>query len=463
MTRRWGPALATLVLGLAVWTLFHPALMSEDSIAQYGEATVGKFFSWHPPLMAIVLSGVLAAGGSLGMLMLGQCLAGAFGVHALAAACLDELFPQRLSPRLRSWLPVAVLALLLLPASPLAFYLMTFWKDAWEMVVLLWLGVLAWRLCGSRGPPSKPLVAGLVLLGAVCGMVRHNAVVALPFLGLFLWAETRRRGVRFAAAWAAAPLLAFLALNPLLEAVFAVHDLSPQDWILSLDLAGVCARSDQACAGLPYTRSHILDRKGLRARYRAGDLGSVFWEEPRLVDPGMVAREHRPQIRAEYRRALLSYPGVLVRLKLAAFWELLGTEKTFYFFQDRIAENPYGLALHERSAGARDWLARSAKGTSESPWRWLWGVHLVWLLANLAWLAGLLAAAWRTGEGRLRSVALSLLVPLGYALSYLTAAPVHDFRFLYPSALVIQVLTLTWLLAQPVSQPGRRSSRSKTT
>src|SRR5438270_96857 len=126
----WGSALATFILGLGVWTLFHPALMSEDSIAQYGEATVGQFFSWHPPLMAIVLSGVLAAGGSLGMLMLGQCLAGVFGVRALAAACLDEIFPGRLSPRLRSWLPVAVLALLLLPASPLAFYLMTFWKDA---------------------------------------------------------------------------------------------------------------------------------------------------------------------------------------------------------------------------------------------------------------------------------------------------------------------------------------------
>jgi hypothetical protein len=351
---------------------------------------------------------------------------------------------------------VAVLALLLLPASPLAFYLMTFWKDAWEMVLLLWLGVLAWRLTGSPGRLARPLAAGLVLLGAVCGMLRHNAVVALPFLGLFLWVEMRRRGVRFAAAWTAAPLLAFLVFNPLLDAVFAVHDLSPEDWILALDLAGVCARSDEACDELPYTRGRILDRAALRARYRPGDLGSVFWEEPRLVDPAMVTRGHRPEIRADYRRLLITHPGILAELKLAAFWELLGTAKTFYFFQDRIAENPYGLALHERSAAARDWLTRSAKGASESPWRWLWGVHLVWLLANLAWIAGLLAAAWKTGEGRLRSLAVFMLVPLGYALSYLPATPVHDFRFLYPSALGVQVLTLAWLLAQP-------ARRSRTT
>ena len=447
--------LLTALLAAVVWALFHPALMSEDSLVQYSQAVARKFTSWHPPLMAIVLSGVLALRGTLGMLMAAQCLAGALGVWALAWSCLEILHGARLSPARRAWISFAVLLLLLYPASPLAFYLMTFWKDAWAMVLLLWLGALSLRLA-MRERPSRGLLWGVVLLGAVLGMVRHNAIVALPFLGLFLWLELRRLGVRRAPLYLAAPLAAFLVLNPLLDRAFAVKDKSPEDWVLSLDLTGVCAWSAEACAHLPYTRGHVRDLAGLHARYRPGDLGSVFWEEPKLADSDMAARAHRPELRAEYRRALTAYPGLLLRLKLAAFWELLGTERTFYFFHDTLPRNSYGLYLHDWSAGYRRQLSKTGKEVAEGPWRWLWGVHLVWLLANLLWIAGLLAVARRRGDPGLRSLAVFLLVPLGYAFSYIPATPVHDYRFLYPSTLVIQALTLAWLLAQPFR-------RSKTT
>jgi hypothetical protein len=438
------PLLLTALLAAGVWSLFHPALMSYDSVVQYGQAISGRLTSWHPPLMAIALRAVLAVGGTLGMLMAAQCLAGALGVWAFSGSCLEALFGERLTPARRAWISFGVLLVLLLPASPLVFYLMTFWKDAWALVLLLWLGALALRLA-SRPEAGAGLTTAVVLLGALLGMVRHNAIVALPFLGLFLWIELRRRGMRWAPVLVAAPLAACLLLNALVDRAFAVKDESPEDWVLSLDLAGVCAASAATCEQLPYTRSHVRDLAGLKARYRPGDLGSVFWEEPRLVDSSMVTRAHRPEIRAEYLRVLRDDPDLLLRLKLEAFWDLLGTRRTFYFFHDQVADNPYGLYLHEWSSGARAWLSRTVREAGESSWRWLWGVHLVWLIATVLWIAGLFAR-------RRPRVALFLLVPLGYAFSYVPATPVPDFRFLYPASLLVQCLTVAALLGALLRQ-----------
>jgi hypothetical protein len=133
------------MLAAGTWSLFHPALMSYDSVVQYGQAVTGRFTSWHPPVMAIALRAVLALGGTLGMLTAAQCLAGAVGVWAFSWSCLEALFGERLSPARRAWISLAVLVLLLLPASPLIFYLMTFWKDAWAR------SPSSWRCGRGRG------------------------------------------------------------------------------------------------------------------------------------------------------------------------------------------------------------------------------------------------------------------------------------------------------------------------
>ncbi len=74
--------------------------------------------------------------------------------------------------------------------------------------------------------------------------------------------------------------------------------------------------------------------------------------------------------------------------------------------------------------------------------RWISGVHLVWLTvcgAEVIALLGLWAASRRAEYRRLAWV---LLIPLGYYLSYLFAAPVHDFRFMVPSTVMVQCVTL---------------------
>ena len=50
-----------------------------------------------------------------------------------------------------------------------------------------------------------------------------------------------------------------------------------------------------------------------------------------------------------------------------------------------------------------------------------------------------------------------LLIPLGYYLSYLLATPVHDFRFMYPSTLMVQCVALAWLIGGLAQKPTGRA------
>jgi hypothetical protein len=442
------PEWLTAAVALALWRLFFPGLMSSDSIAQYGQALTGLYNDWHPPLMAIVLHLVFLLGGAIGILMLGQCLAGVFGVRALAGSVIALLARDRLSERRTAWLSLAVLLALLAPLSPLSFYLMTFWKDAWAMILMLWIGALAIDLY-RRGPAPRRLLL-LAGLAAALGMVRHNAVVVLPLVGLALWEGVRGRLSRTGAlALAAAPLALYLVATPLIDRAFGVQELHPDSQVMALDLVGVCAADRAAgralCPGLPWTRAHILDESALAA-YRPGDIGFIFWDQPPHVDAAI--RQDYPRLRAEYLRALREIPGPLLRVKLEAFKTLLGTDQTYYFFHDSIVDNPYRLALGQRLAPVRRLLGERVSRVGESPvLRWISGVHLVWIVICVLEVVALLALWAVSRQARYRALAWVLLIPLGYYLSYLAATPVHDFRFMYPATLTVQCVTLSWLLS----------------
>jgi hypothetical protein len=428
----------TAGVAFVLWRVFFPGLMSQDSIIQYGQALTGHYNDWQPPLMAIAIRGVLGLGGALGLLMLGQCLAGVFGVRALARACLELFHGERIPAGRIAWLSLLVLLVLLLPLSPLAFYLMTLWKDAWAAILMLWIGAISLNLF-HRGA-SRRRIALLVACGTLLGLVRHNAIVVLPFVGLALWIGLRRSGAGrpAALALAAAPLALCLTVNPLIDAVFQVAKLHPDSQIMAIDLVGLCAADRALCARLPWTRAHIRDESGL-ARYRPGDIGFIFWDDPSPVDRSI--RLDYPRLRAEYLRAVRELPGPLAKVKLRAFETLLGLDRTFYFFHGTIVDNPYGLTLNVRFAPLRQRLIGVAEGVAEHPvLRWLSGVHLVWIVVNLLWVIGLLPFP------RYRFLACVLLIPLGYFLSYLFATPMHDFRFMYPSTLMVQCVTVSWAL-----------------
>jgi hypothetical protein len=429
------PDYLTALVALVLWRVFFPGLMSQDSILQYGQALTGHYNDWQPPLLAIAIRVTLGLGGALGLLMLGQCLAGVFGVRALATAVL-RFFQSGMTARRAAWLSFLVLLILLVPVSPLGFYLMTLWKDAWAAILLLWIGALALDL--FRGEASRRRIALLVVCATLLGLVRHNAVVVLPLAGLVIGWGVRKGGKswRTAITLAALPLILCLAINPLIAALFHVEKLHPDSQIMAIDLVGLCAADRAICHRLPWTESHVRDPAGL-VRYRPGDIGFIFWDAASPVDKSI--RLDYPRLRAEYLRAAWSFPGALARVKVEAFETLLGIDQTYYFFHGSLVDNPYGLTLNGRFASVRQAWMRTAQRVADSPvLRWISGVHLVWLIANVLWVIVLLT------RKPYRWLACLLLVPLGYYLSYLLATPAHDFRFMYPSTLMIQCVTLSW-------------------
>lgn len=444
------PAFLAAALGTFVWVVFRPGLLSHDSITQYEQAVGGWYTDWHPPLISVVLHYVLALGGSLSRLMLVQSVAGALGVWAFARAVKRSLFGDRLSSGQVAWLSLGVLVLLLMPVSPLAFYLMTFWKDAWAMILLLWIGALA------LGRLSAPRITALVLLAAAFGMVRHNAVITLPLVGFCLGVEALRRLGRGAAlGLALAPLVACLAFGAFLDAAFDVEETHPESQVMAFDLAGLCAEDQTTCGESPLFRRHLRAPE-LESRYRPGDLGSIFWGKP-AVDPTILDGSKTDRLEEEYKDVVMDHPLLLAKVKAEAFWSLLGTEKTYYFFQDSVAENPYGLRAQYQLGGVRDRLIGLGWDTAKGNLRWIAGVHLVWLAANLFWIVLLVR------QGR-RRLALLLLVPLAYYLSHLLAVTVQDYRFMYPSTLFVQGFTVAAALGglaaslRPQMPSGRRPS-----
>jgi hypothetical protein len=457
------PDMIMVAVALGLWRLFFPGLMSTDSIDQYRQALTGVYTDWHPPLMAIVLHLILSLGGALGILMLSQCLAGVFGVRALARAVIALLYGDygdRVPERRAAWLPLLVLLALLVPVTPLAFYLMTFWKDVWAMILLLWISALLLHLFRC-GPAPKRLLL-LIGLTAMLGLVRHNAVVVLPVVGLAIWEGMRRivwsKARSKALALAAAPLALYLVAGPLIDRVFGVQKLHPDSQIMALDLVGICAADRAACARLPWTSAHVLDWSSLD-HYRPGDFGFIFWDKPPHVDPSI--RLDYPRLRAEYLQAVREFPGPLLRVKLEAFETLLGTRETAYFFHQTLAENPFGLVLNGRFARPREGLARIVERVAAgSVLRWISGVHLVWIVVDVLGVLGFLALSFRTGGERYRILAWVLLIPLGYYLSYLFATPVHDFRFMYPATLMVQCVVLSGLIGGLALKPQKPTGRA---
>lgn len=451
------PDVLTVLVCLLLWVVFFPGLMSTDSMVQYGEALTGQYRDWHPPLMSILLHLVLVLRGGLGTLMLAQCLAGAFGVRALVRSALAFFQGDRLPAGRVAWLSLAVLLLLLVPVTPVAFYLMTFWKDVWAMVFLLWMTALLLDL--HRLGPSPGRLLAIAVLAAALGLVRHNAVVVLPLIGVAVWAAVRRRlGRPAAAAWAVAPLALFLAAEPLIDHAFAVEKHHPESQVMVLDLVGLCAADRAACPRwLPWTWAHVLD-PGALAAYRPGDVGFIYWDQPPHVDPAMG--DDYPRLRAEYLAAVRAHPEMFARVKVEAFETLLGRRKTEYFIHQSIVWNPYGLSLGRAFAPVRRNLFATASGVGWNRWlRWISAVHLVWILANLAWVAGLLEAWLQTREEKYAFLAAVLLIPLAYYLSYLAATPGHDFRYMEPATLLIQCVTASWVLGElAVRELARRTS-----
>jgi hypothetical protein len=445
-TRIFFPALYVLT-AMIIHALFHPALISSDGIDIYSQAISRAYNDWHPPIMAITLSMFLGAGSSFDALMLFQCLLGCLGFRSfcLAAQAVGE--DKSVSIGSREVIAFLIFTVFLFPLFPWLFYLMTFGKDSWYAISLLWISAVAINLY-KDAPQISSLrmlerTTALAVLMAFSVLIRHNAILTLPILVWILWKILVRANIRYVIVIVSLPFWIFLSLYFFQYNFFQVKAVHTESSIMILDLVGLCVQNQQVCRELPYIHQYLQD--GYAERYRFGDVTPIYWKTPSVVSPSVLSGEAYPKLKGEYLSAIMKFPFNFVWVKLRAFNTLLGVHRTHEWFQRDIYPNPFGLILNKQYQSVRDCLIVMGEEVSDHPiLRLISGVHLIWISIGGAWMIIFLNRS--SGRGTMNSfMATLLLLPLSYYASFLFATPAWDFRLMFPATLLVEVLTITFL------------------
>ena len=445
---RLAPLLVCFLVALLAWLIFYPGLLSTDSINQYRQAVEGSYTDHHPPVMAVILSALMACGGDIGLLMLLQSLAASFGLYHFALACLRFIRPKLEFGRSR-WLALAIYLLLMWPLTPFVYYMVTFWKDAWLVILFLWIGACSVNLFSRAAVQGRrrfhASLALLLVLMTFSILVRHNALVILPAYSAAVFLILYRRMGKAAAPVLLAPAVLYVAANWALYRLFDVRRVHPGDQIMALDLVGLCVADDSLRSSLPHTNRHLVEDR-FRRDYRYGDLAPLCYAPNGLiVKPGYVWGNQEALVR-EYWRAVRQYPWAVAKVKFRAFHQLLREGYRCGWFLASMKSNSFGLRFNRRFRAVRSWMWRiSNEQVCGTPLRWFSGSHVVWMALNGIWIVVSLLAYARNRESRLIFAAVMLFVPLCYYFSYLLATSCHDFRFMYPSTVAVQVVSASWI------------------
>jgi hypothetical protein len=413
-----------LAAGVLLWLIFYPGLLSYDSLQQYAQARAGDFNDWHPPLMAVVLGLVMRIGGDIGGITLAVCLLGLFGLRA-ALLEIASLKIKR-SPRLE-WLATLAAVGFLLPFTPLAFYFVSFWKDTWLAVALLWLVAILcqqYRQAALRGV-SLARGVGIALLAGLLPSIRHNALVILPAVSAcsVLIYYRRMRIVRNVA-FSLGPFLFAALLSFFWHSGMGVKYTYVANSIKEMEMVGLCKRWPTKCS-FPYSASHLASPPW--------EAGSPDLHLPPQTLWGRSAYEPNADLDREHQRAWRTLPLEMLRVKLGYF-RYMFFPRSLSLFQTEIDPNEFGLHLNSFFQKPRDVVIQVSKTMAARSWlAWVFYSHIAWfLLAHIAVATFLFKRAWLP--------ALLLLFPLSYYYSYLLASTVTEFRLMYPATLLVQVM-----------------------
>lgn len=497
--------LVTILAGIAIWLVFYPATMSQDSMEQYAQAKTGAFDTLRPPVMSILMWLFLRVGLDIGSLTLVQCLAGMLGLRAMLLATV-RLLRGRCALG-DYWAVTGTLLALVSPWTPAAIYLTTFWKDSWTAIAFAWLVAVFLELFRRAGRLSRAGFLGhlllLIALMTFAGLPRHNTLTSTPAMGLMLvLVLIRRRGqqgrcvngsddprspqglarrghriepasrfdlpgtwrdwIKRPTVWlaAAVPPVCVLSAGSLLVRLFDVKQVHLSNEVLAIDLMGIYVYFPELRSEIPYTCAHM--RSGIEEYYRLGEIAPMTSERPEIVDPEYIQHGRNPQLDAEYRHVMTACPGALAYVKLGAFLRQLDPARTrVSYFNREIIDNPYGLIQNATLRPIRSlWYSAATLSTQIPLTRWI-NYHAVWYDLGLIGLGVCLWRMRRGEAGSLLGIAL-LLLPLSYVSGYVFGMTAMAYRYLYPATFVMQFLAAGILIVawSPVSRLIRTPDRT---
>jgi hypothetical protein len=233
---RDGSIVIGLIVACAAFWLFalFPGELTPDSVTQLQQGQSGVYSNAHPAAQSWLLGQSMALIGSAGLVIVGPILLAMLGLVGLVPTLPDSR---------RAHVVFALLATF----PPLWGALGTVSKDGWTTALLL----DAIALIAAR----RPLPAVLVI--AAMSAFRHNAVVLVPALALYvLWDHRDRKPF---AAFAAAAMLAGALVTPrLIDKALHVREGRPAAPSLVFDVTGVYVQRPDAFNTSPFAKQAKL-------------------------------------------------------------------------------------------------------------------------------------------------------------------------------------------------------------
>jgi hypothetical protein len=230
------PLACAAVLCLIQIALTYPGMFVRDSIEQFQQASSHHYADWHPPVMALVWSWLLALTGQPGALLVLHQLLHWLGFGLIADGC------YRAGRRIQGWIILAA------GSFPLfLFYDRVLAKDVGMASALIAaVGLVVWFLLQGRSVPWwAAVLAGVCLLYG--GLIRTNAVFAIgPLIYLYVVRGRDAKAIKVISASALIVILAVPASNWINHRLIGAAAQDPLQSLQLYDLMGIAVRTADA-------------------------------------------------------------------------------------------------------------------------------------------------------------------------------------------------------------------------
>ena len=414
--------------------VFYPGYITFDARYVYADAMTWHFGDWQSPAMAALwrLVDPIAPGASSMFLLTATLYWLSFGTLALVAA--------------RRSVGLGFATVLLAFTPPAFFFVGMIWRDVLFAVIWLAAAVLAFAAADRAARLRAPVQALALLLIALGGLLRPNAVVAAPVLAAYvIWPmrfDLKRTAILFLPA-----LVLFYALVPLIYyGVLDAQRQNPLHSIAVFDLGGITHFSGENQFPVAWSRDQtaLLISKC----YDPVRWDSYWHMEPcpfvmrRLERPDDVIFG-TPRLAEAWQHALAAHPLAYLSHRATFMWQFLGRSNLVLPVWDWLdpasayGHSPYFtplVALHDELQPTL--LFRPG----------------LWLVLAVAVGAG----AWRTRSTPAGAFAVGVTTcAVVYVMTFFVLGVAADFRYAYWCVLATIAGAVAAVLARRDHTPNR--------
>jgi hypothetical protein len=440
-----------LIFSTSIWLVLYPGVYSVDSLGMVYAAVHGHYYDWQPVPLPVLLNILLRIGGNPALVTLLQALAGTFGVRQLGI----EL-GRFLKIRRDSHLDLVACTTLLILSSPLSLfpiYMVTLWTDIWLSIFLVWAIAILINIYRESGAPSNNelylKVPVLVCLLGLALLVRYNGLVLIPLAILVLERTLARADVRprIRILIALMPLAIVLIFRAYQSRFLQVESDHPEHVVYAVDLASMILQNPAVCHDLSLESCDIvLGAFPNKFIVGNGAIDNTFNQGRGTLSRAFLDLVDYPELLNELQQEVHDHPLLWASVKVSNYLDYLRPDPSRFYYPEHIVDNDLGLSYENSNPAARIAWFSMTDWVSQNPlFRWFSFVHVIWLIINiLGMITCLVLAVWKQNK-EAAFLALILAIPLTYYFSYLLALTASDFRFMYPSTLILQVMSVAIL------------------